>query len=388
MSDDGSLRYHERMREAREHELREIRASNTWRALNRLRAFKHRWLDRWLVRLRRGTSSHAMPATAMPRGERFDVICLPIIDWDFRFQRPQQLMTQFAEHGHRVFYVRRGDGPAIEKRANVFGVSARDLEIASDTVVFVQHPSWWPFAKHLGARIVYDCMDHHAGFATEVADRNERALMAGAELVVVTSSALETAARAIAKDVLVVRNGCDYEHFARTRRAAGPRPVIGYYGAISDWFDVALVGELARRHPEWDFLLIGATYGADVLPLTAHPNVALPGERPYAELPGWLGVMDVCIIPFVRNALTEATNPVKVYEMLAAGKPVVSVSIPEVAALQPLVRVADDVEAFERAIVAALHDDDDAAVEARRAFASGQTWRQRYELLSDTLRSR
>jgi glycosyltransferase involved in cell wall biosynthesis len=319
---------------------------------------------------------------AAMKGQSGDVVCLSIIDWDFRFQRPQQLMTRFADAGRRVLYVRRGDGPIVEKRAGIYELSAKDLDVAPDAIVIVQHPSWWPVAKRLGRPIVYDCMDDHAGFTTEVADADERALMSGAALVVVSSSALERKVLKYAANVLLLRNACDYDHFAATPRAGGPRPVIGYYGAISDWFDVELVAALAARRPDWDLLLIGATYGANVLPLTALPNVTMPGEQPYEELPRWLGVMDVAIIPFRRIALTEATNPVKVYEMLAAGKPVVSVPIPEVVVLAPLVRLASDVDAFEREIDAALREDDDAAIDARRAFAREQTWAQRYTVLA------
>jgi glycosyltransferase involved in cell wall biosynthesis len=205
--------------------------------------------------------------------------------------------------------------------------------------------------------------------------------MGTADLVVVTSSALEREARKHAKNVVVIRNGCDYEHFAKAPGAGGPRRVIGYYGAISDWFDIALVAELAKRRPEWTSSS-SARRGRNLLPFAELPNVTLPGEKPYAELPEWLGVMDVCIIPFRRVPLTEATNPVKVYEMLAAGKPVVSVPIPEVAAIAPLVRLASGVEEFEREIVAAFGDHD---ADARRAFAREQTWEKRWEALRSSL---
>jgi glycosyltransferase involved in cell wall biosynthesis len=230
--------------------------------------------------------------------------------------------------------------------------------------------------------VIYDCMDLIGGFTNEVRDANEVQLMKNADLVVVTSAMLEREARQHAKNVLLLRNGCDYEHFARTLPADNPRPVVGYYGAISDWFDAELVAALARKRPDWDFLLIGSTWGGDVRPLSGLANVVLPGEQPYDSLPEWLGVIDVAIIPFQRVPLTEATNPVKVYEMLAAGKPVVAVPIPEVAALAPLVRLASDADGFEREIEAALLDHD---VEARRAFAREQTWEKRYEVLAAAL---
>lgn len=371
MSDDPVLRYHARMREAKESELRAIKESWTWRLLNRLRNLAYR-VSSYELRAPRAVSRKGArnPQLATPNS----ILCLPIIEWDFRFQRPQQLMLQFARHGWRVSWVSANAKTTTEKAPNVFEVPLS--EIPSAELIVVQHPKWGALARRLGGRVIYDCMDHIAGFTTESRSDEERRLMASADLVVVTSSALEREARKHAKHVVVVRNGCDYEHFARTPRAGGPRRVIGYYGAISDWFDVPLVAELAKKRPEWDFLLIGSTYGANILPLGDLPNVALPGEKPYAELPDWLGVMDVCIIPFKRIPLTEATNPVKVYEMLAAGKPVVSVPIPEVAALAPLVRLAKGAEDFEREIVAAFADDD---VEARRAFAREQTWEKRFE---------
>ena len=384
MSDDPQKRYYERLLEARESELRAIRGSRTWRWLNALRSFKYRWLDRLLLRLPAPSLNSKVGSDPTLLFNVPDVVCLSIIDWDFRFQRPQQLLSQFADAGQRVLYVRRGKGAVVARRENVWEVPASDVRPAP--LVIVQHPSWWPLAKQLGGTIVYDCMDEHAGFSTEVAAGHEEALLRGADLVVVSSARLEEKARRVAKNVLLLRNACDYEHFASTPRAGGPRPVIGYYGAISDWFDVDLVAALAARRSDWDILLIGATYGADVRPLTALPNVILPGEQAYASLPGWLGVIDVCIIPFVRNALTEATNPVKVYEMLAAGKPVVSVAIPEVTALAPLVRVAAGVGEFEREIEAALREDTDEQVAARRAFAREQTWAHRYAALRAALK--
>jgi glycosyltransferase involved in cell wall biosynthesis len=327
-------------------------------------------LRNWSDRVRIAWRSRLRPAGSC------DVVCLPIIEWDFRFQRPQQLMVQFGKHGRRVAYVSLRATKTTEKAPNVFEVPLHAIPRAE--LVIVQHPKWTSLARRLGGRVVYDCMDLISGFSTEPQDERERTLFAAADLVVVTSLALEREARKVAQRVVVVRNGCDYEHFAKTARAGGPRKVIGYYGAISDWFDVDLVATLARKRPDWDFLLVGSTYGANVLPFGGLPNVTLGGEKPYAELPEWLGMMDVCIIPFRRIPLTEATNPVKVYEMLAAGKPVVSVPIPEVATLAPLVRLASDAEGFAREIEGAFGDE---GAEARRAFAREQTWEKRYEEL-------
>lgn len=343
-----------------------------WKAAQHVRNWQYR----------RSWSAGAPPAAPLSirvrdaAPEARTVVCLPIIEWDFRFQRPQQLMVQFAKHGWRVFYVSPTAKTATEKAPGVTEVPLHDVPRAE--LVVVEHPKWSGAARQLGGQVIYDCMDDISAFTTESRSDDERQLMKSADLVVVTSALLEREARKYARNVALIRNGCDYEHFASTQSTPGPRKVIGYYGAISDWFDIALIATLAKRRPDWDFLLIGATYGANLLPLGDLPNVTLPGEQPYAELPRWLGGMDVCIIPFKRIPLTEATNPVKVYEMLAAGKPVVSTPIPEVAALAPLVRLASDAEEFEREILAAFADDD---VEVRRAFAREQTWEKRFDAL-------
>ncbi|HYO98978.1 MAG TPA: glycosyltransferase [Pyrinomonadaceae bacterium] len=354
----------------------------------------------------------------------YDVICFPIIDWDFRFQRPQQIMSRFAATDHRVFYISQkfrpsGEPYEIHKLGeNIYEVSLRGqalnvyTSMLSDeardelfdsldalrrdfscgaTVSFVQLPFWWSLAKKARAEfnwpVVYDCMDHHAGFSTNEQGMldQENELIASADLVIVSSLFLEDEVRRQNAKPLLVRNACDYEHFAGAGgKAVRPngRPVVGYYGAISDWFDSNLVADLAEKRPDWDFLLVGSTFSADTSRLAELPNVRLVGEKPYAEIPDWLAQFDAAIIPFKRVPLTEATNPVKAYEMLASGKPVISVPIPEVAALAPLVSLASTPEEFEQQISAALAEDDPAMVEQRRAFARENTWQARYEIIA------
>jgi glycosyltransferase involved in cell wall biosynthesis len=372
--------------------------------LERLRALKNRL--GWMSPLRRRVGERAgeQAVCAAARADRYDVVCLAICDWDQRFQRPQQLMARFAAAGHRVFFVRPRFGRAYAlrlKRENVYEVTVPSPSLDAlrndcgigEAAIIVQLPFWWPLAREARERfawpVVYDCMDLHAGFANvrraEVA--HEAALLAAADVVTVSSAMLERRAREHRDDVVMVRNGCDYEHFAATEARRNVRPVIGFYGAISDWFEDSLVAELAKRRPDWDFVLVGSTWGGRVAKLRRLANVSLPGEQPYAALPEWLGGFDVAIIPFRRLPLTEATNPVKVYEMLASGKPVVSVPLPEVVPLAPLVRLASSAAEFERQIEAALAEDPGAA-EARRAFAREQTWERRFEVLAAAITNR
>lgn len=414
----------------KEQEVQDIHRSRAWRLIGALRSLKYRVVDPLLGIFgvswpRRPPAAVTLSQEVAPRSraDAYDVVCFSTCDWDTRFQRPQQLMSQFAEAGHRVFYVSqqfRDEGPpwsAARKRKNVYEVTLRgkglnvytdhlgDLGRAllfqgldalrreaslDDAVSIVQLPFWGPLARQTREQfrwpLVYDCMDLHAGFSTVrravLADEDE--LLASADVVAASSTMLEQRALRLRDKVLLLRNACDYEHFAKTPRAHNARPVIGYYGAISDWFDSALVADLARRRPDWDFLLVGSTFGADIASLVHLPNVSLPGEEAYDSIPEWLGRFDVAIIPFKRTPLTEATNPVKIYEMLAGGRAVVSVPIPEVAALAPLVRLASTAAEFERELEAALTEDAGVA-EQRRAFAREHTWAKRYEVLAEAI---
>ena len=371
-----------------------------------------------------------VPFRPEPRN-RYDVVCFPIIEWDFRKQRPQQMMQQFAAAGHRVFYVShkiRLKGAPFESREvspGVFEVSflgsPRDVYVQSMTqkdattlaegfealrrefgiavaAVIVQLPFWTPLALRLRETfawpVVYDLMDNLAAFSTSPASilEVEEKLITSADLVAASSVSLEKNAQAKNSNVMLVRNACDYDHFASVSiespfHTKKGRPLIGYYGAIADWFDADLVAELARRHPEWDFVLIGSTVSSNVQRLRRLRNISLAGERRYADLPLWLERFDVAIIPFRITPLTEATNPVKAYEMLAAGKPVVSVPMPEVAAMAPMVRLASTVEEFETEIRQAIEFDYEPwIVEKRRSFARLNTWKSRYESLDSRIR--
>ncbi len=411
--------------EAAEAELDAIKRTRGWRLLHRYGLFKYRYLLPIYRLLGRRPSPRSKSPSApeddpnpdhVPPGT-YDVVCFPIIDWDFRFQRPQHLMARFGAAGHRVFYVSpwltdSGEPFRLEEKApnvqrvtlrgprrNVWtealGAADADRLLASlnrlraevslgATLAVVQLPFWWPLAalarERFGWPVLYDCMDHHAGFATHTGatSADERALFAGADLVTISSAQLEQEARQHTSKLQLVRNGCEYEHFANARGVRGPRPVIGFYGAIADWFDGDLVADLAERRPDWDFLLVGSTDMGDVSRLEKLPNVRLPGEKPYAEIPAWLAKIDVTLLPFKRTPLTEATNPVKAYEILASGKPLVSVPLPEMIKLAPLVRLAATVDEFEREITAALEPEDDALIERRRAFARANTWEARF----------
>ena len=374
-------------------------------------------------------------AFKVPKLPTYDVIYFPIIDWDFRYQRSQHLCSQFAWNGHRVFYLKTtfiDSQSGLRLRAikdhiyeiqlpgplglNIYRhrISSEVLDLffesfqqlrrehsIHEAVCIVALPFWKPIAVKLreafGWKVIYDCMDQHKGFSTNniamLAEESE--LSCKSDLVVTTSRTLYEEQKQYNHNCLLLPNAADFRHFSVCFGEIPPlfnelqRPIVGYYGAISDWFDVELVRYLASKRREWSFVLIGSTFGADVAPLQGMPNVHLLGEQPYETLPKYLHQFDACIIPFKLNILTKATNPVKFFEFLSAGKPVVSVPLPELLpyAQEGLVYIGDTPSAFLDQLERALKENNMERIQARMKFAAQQTWEERFSVLQKAVRA-
>ena len=132
-------------------------------------------------------------------------------------------------------------------------------------------------------------------------------------------------------------------------------------------------------------MLLGGVFGVDVDRLKALPNVSLLGQQPYATMPQYLYHFDVCLIPFKVNPTTEATDPVKLYEYLSAGKPVVSVALPELEPYRDLLYLASDADDFLGQLDRAVAEDDPDLVQRRRQFAARHSWTDRYQRIHTAL---
>ena len=143
-----------------------------------------------------------------------------------------------------------------------------------------------------------------------------------------------------------------------------------------------------RPAPDWEFVLIGSTFGCDTSEARKFPNIKFLGEVEYDSLPGYLYAFDVCMIPFKITELTRCTNPVKIYEYLSAGKPVVATRLPELELLRDYCHIAGSPKEFADLLeTALLETDDEALYLKRRDWAATQSWDHRVAELEKGLSS-
>ena len=252
----------------------------------------------------------------------------------------------------------------------------------------------------LGERlVVYHCVDEYSAFAgvpREALIRMERDLIRRAHVVLTSSEQLRDERRRLNPHTHFIPHGVDVTHFARaldpgTETPADlrelPRPIVGFFGVLAEWVDLALIRALAAARPDWSIVLVGKAT-TDLRPLRGQPNVHLLGHKPYRALPGYCRGFDVGIIPFVRDELTIRANPLKLREYLAAGLPVVSTPLPEVARYDGLVHLADGPAAFIAGIESALRERSEAMGRRRLDAMRAEAWEARVETISAIIRHR
>lgn len=369
------------------------------------------------------------------------ILCLSGIGWRFVWQRMQQLMSLFARHGNRVLFVEPFISPLtwfkypeigihaglrsrlilVEENLSVltppfmlpFSSCSRFIMKANhqflnrivnswqkklgfgDAILWVYNP-YGGYYQLKGKLVVYDCADDYASFLgvdQEQLREVEAHLVKAADVVFVTAQALLDDRIQLNPNTFLIPNGVDFKRFALVglgpipdELKTLPRPILGFVGLIKNWVDLDLLELLARMRPDWSVVMVGPV-AADVDTRRFHglKNVHFLGQKDRDVLPHYVLGFDVCLNPLRNTPRTASINPSKVYQYLAAGKPVVSSDIPEVRALGDVVRLASSPEGFVEQIERALQEDDPNLVQARLEVARRHDWGVLVEAMSQKI---
>lgn len=241
------------------------------------------------------------------------------------------------------------------------------------------------------ANVVYDCMDHFAGFHTGRARRRieaaEATILSRAQLVFVASRPLAEDLRTRHARVVVAPNGVDVAHFSSVKRRADQgnpaQIVVGFHGTLGEWLNYELIESLAIARPSWRWEFVGPIRARAARKIATLPNVHCLAATSFAELPERLARFDVGIIPFVRNRLTDAAHPLKLGEYLAAGIPVVATRLQSLTAIPGHVALAETPADWLAALEAAVQHSrsEQALIAERRVLAGKHSWRRTAEIV-------
>ena len=335
-----------------------------------------------------------------------DVFVLSIINWDFRYQRPQHIAKGLADAGRRVFYIEMdlvgketqiikvtnnlfrvklpsknighiqpytGQPSAEQNRAwvSAFYNFCDSINATSFKHIIIQHPYWWQLARHFSPeyKITFDCMDDISGFSNteQFLLDLEHEMLQKCDCLVVSSQYLLDKYCHYQPPVLI-RNAAELDHFDGSKREKiSPLSIplhslsnrmqgtirVGYVGAIAEWFDTDLVKKVSRLACNYEIHLCGAVTTEEAAQLAELKNVFMYGEIPYSDVPAFLDAMDVLIIPFKIIPIIQACDPVKFYEYSAMGKPTVTTALPELSRASKLAFFASTAQEFVDQISAA-----------------------------------
>ena len=349
-----------------------------------------------------------------------DIICVSSMPYNGMWTRKQRLMTILAEMGNRVLYVEpvepllgsSGNTGSLrtsfqKARENLYILTPagrlplarispilkmnfnRYVKVIRKTALKLkfENPILFTYTPVIHAHspfidicryfkespLIYDCVDEHSetiGYvpgAADIVHQLDLELTRKADLVFVTAKGLYEDRKTLNNNIHFSPNGVDVGHFSKALLPetklpddikAIPEPRIGFMGALSKWIDLELIEKIARYFKNCSIVIIGpAEPDPRIDQLKQMGNVYFLGKKRLEELPGYLKAFKCGINPFRRIGISEKVNPLKVYEYLAAGLPVISTDMPEIMRLKGVVYLAQNDEQFINAVEQAVNNE-------------------------------
>ena len=221
--------------------------------------------------------------------------------------------------------------------------------------------------------------------------------MRKADIVFAVSRGLFDDAKKFNENCYLIPNGVDCDLYrlpvavpANSKLERIRRPILGYLGILHYMVDFDLLNYLAESRPDWSILLMGRKLikvpedKACFAALTEKENVHYAGEIARKEIPAFLQSLDVCLMPFKNTESNRyAPGPLKLWEYLAVGKPIVAVDQGIEYHYQNLIKIASDKEGFVNCIEEALREKDPQLIAERKQAAQENSWDKRVDRMME-----
>lgn len=346
------------------------------------------------------------------------IIFFSMIDYYYRIQRNQHICKLMAKRGYKIFYIRTKFKKNFEEKEICDNLIEINLNCDDKTCIYnsklnkeniidlinsinklrkkydfkyfisyIANPFWFQLLKYeKNTHLIYDCVDNHSEFwnISDIVLKSEKKLIEKANKLIFTSPIL--AKKHKIECYNLIRNGCDFEYFNNINNIKNNKKVICFYGAISDRIDVELLEKVIINFKDCIIYLIGFVYCNNknkmnkIKRLNKYKNVKFFGEISYDKLHLYLKDINVGILPFEIIPLIDCTNPVKLYEMLGMGIPVVLTKMLDVISLKrdDLYYISFNHEDFIKNIEIALNENGEKYNE-RIIFAKNNSWNNRVD---------
>lgn len=272
-------------------------------------------------------------------------------------------------------------------------------------ILWITHPEQINLIPlEYNGKIIYDCMDNYSQFLNDTNNKKiinelEVKTINRVDLIITSSNGLYNKIINInnTKKIVTIKNASDFFYFnsyyntqhelKKPSEISNDKKIVGYFGGISSWFDVDLLLFIANKYKDCEFLLIGPISNKDILAKTSNTNnIKFIGPKIYKELALYLYYFDVCIMPFIINDLIRDVNPVKLYEYLSMGKPVVVTQYEEIKEFTDYLYLAYDYDEFSEKLGKALNEKkDNDLIEMRIDFARKNTWEKRVHEINELI---
>ena len=296
------------------------------------------------------------------------------------------LISPFMIPYNQLMMIRKFNQWSVSRSVN----QAIKMANMSDPILITCLPNTCDVLGAFNERLkIYFCVDELSlwpGLNKELIIKLEKKLIENVDLIITTSDHLAKTKTLPNQLTPIITHGVDFNHFnIGPLKTPNQKLNLCYFGLFDERNDQLILKELALKLSNAEIHIIGNVV-CDKSFLSSMPNIIFHGQTTYDQLPEKISAMDMFILPYVRNTLTDNINPLKLKEYLSTGRPVIATALPEIVKLKDYLYVAANALEFKTVIenlqAQVIHHDSNRIIEYIKAH---ETWSAKAELLSELI---